>query len=499
MERQSGVLNPIFSLPSKYGIGDFGVEAKNFIDFLAKANQKVWQILPLVQTGFGSSPYSSVSAESFNPYFISLDELYAQGLIKKADLKRAKYESKYIDYDYLFKTRILLLRKAYKKFNKRSNEFKAFKKQKKFLDYALFMAIKSKNDDAPFYKWEDGLKFRDKNALKDFYRENRNEVNFWLFIQFEAQREWFLLKSYANEKGIKIMGDMPLYVALDSVDVWTNAELFKLNADFSPKKVAGVPPDYFSKTGQLWGNPVYDYDVHKKTKFKWWVNRVKNALDVYDLVRIDHFRGLDRYYEIEANEKTAEVGKWVKVPSDELFSALEKKVDKSRIVAEDLGILDDGVWALLKKVGCPGMKILQFAFDSGKDNVYLPENITENSICYTGTHDNDTLIGYLQKLNDGELSWVKKNVQDSLRQLKIRKKLTDIKSVANAIISLGFKCKSNLFVIPMTDLLLKDTAYRINEPGTVKPQNWAVRTDKSFYTNSAVKRLKTLTEKYQRV
>ena len=499
MERSSGILLPIFSLPSKYGIGDFGTEAYNFIDFLKKSGQKVWQILPLAQTGFGSSPYSSVSTEAFNPYFISLDELFSKGLIKKADLNRARRKDALIDYDDLAKTRINLLRKAFKKFDKKSLEFKSFKKSGEFKDYALFMAIKTKTNDAPFYSWDDGLKNHDKNELKDFYQKNRNEVNFWLFVQFIAKNQWLSLKNYANKNGVSIMGDMPLYVALDSVDVWTNAKLYKLNPDFSPKKVAGVPPDYFSKTGQLWGNPVYDYDIHEKDDFKWWTNRLKKALTVYDFVRIDHFRGLDRYYEIDSDAQTAMDGVWVDVPSDKLFTAIHKSVDKSRIIAEDLGIIDDGVRNLLAKVGYPGMKILQFAFDSDKSNLYLPENITENSICYTGTHDNDTLIGYLTSLNFGAFEWVKKNVIDSLKLLKIRKKITDIKSLASAIIELGFKCKSNLFIMPITDLLFKDTAYRVNEPGTVKPQNWAVKTDKGFYTDTISKRLYRLTKKYNRL
>ena len=498
MERQSGVLNPIFSLPNKYGIGDFGKEAKNFIDFLKKSGQKIWQILPITQTGIGNSPYSSVSGESFNPYFISLDTLYDLGLVKKIDLKRATRKGEFIDYDDLAKTRIPLLRKAFKKFDKRSEEFKAFKKSGKYKDYALFMALKTKFDDIPFYKLPDGLKFREKVALTDFYRKNRSEVNFWLFVQFEARREWFELKSYANERGISIMGDMPLYVSSDSVDVWTDANLFKLNPDLTVKKKAGVPPDYFSKTGQLWGNPVYNYEKHSAQHFSWWVKRIKNALEIFDYVRIDHFRGLDRYYEIEASAKTAMHGQWVKVPSDELFRVIHASCDKTRIIAEDLGVIDDGVKKLLDKTGYPGMKILQFAFEGGKDNAYLPENIGENSVCYTGTHDNDTLVGYLNSLG-GKYDLVKKNVSDSIKMMKIRKKITSVHSLADGIIRLGCKCKSRLFILPIADLLFRDTAYRINEPGTVKKQNWSVKITRDFYSEKVAKKLYKLTKEYGRL
>ena len=484
---------PVFSLPSRYGIGSFGQESYNFIDFLSKANQKVWQVLPLVQTGFTNSPYSSVCANSFNPYFISLDELYNDGLLTKADLKKASSRGKYIDYGALYFERYPTLRKAFKKFDIENEEFKKFVRSGEYRDYALYMSIKMASGNKPFYEWEDGLKFRDKNALANFKNKNKEEVLFWQFVQFTAKNQWFKVKEYANSKGVKILGDMPLYTCWDSSDVWTHPELYKLDENLYPKKVAGVPPDYFSKTGQLWGNPVYDYEHHKATGFKWWTARLKKVLEIYDLVRIDHFRGLDRYYEIPFGEDTAINGKWVEVPSRELFNAIHSKVDKERIIAEDLGIIDDGVRGLLAFTGYPGMKILSFAFNGEGDNLYLPENVTENSVCYTGTHDNDTLLGLLERSDWWDYNNFTNGVTASLKKFKIKRKIDNRKRLARAIIKLGFNCKSNLFIIPVQDIALLNTEYRVNEPGTHKAQNWAVKINKGAMNDKVALRLKKLT------
>lgn len=493
MERQSGILMPVFSLPNRYGIGSFGQESYDFIDYLEKANQKVWQVLPLVQTGFTNSPYSSVCATSFNPYFISLEKLFSDGLLTKTDLKKARVRAKYIDYGKLYETRYPILKKAFKKFDTKNEEFLSFVRSGEYRDYALYMAIKTANDNKPFFVWEDGLKFRDKKALDSFKRNHQEEILFWQFIQFTAKNQWLALKDYANSKGIKILGDMPLYTNWDSSDVWANPELYKLDEKLCPKKVAGVPPDYFSKTGQLWGNPVYDYDAHKKDNFRWWTLRLKKVLQIFDYVRIDHFRGLDRYYEIPFGSSDATVGEWVDVPSEELFSSVHLKVDKSRIIAEDLGIIDDGVRDLLDYTGYPGMKILSFAFNGESDNLYLPENVTENSVCYTGTHDNDTLLGLLESLDGWDYNNFVNGVTASLKKLKLKRKIDTKKRMARAIIKLGFNCKSNLFIMPIQDLALLGTEYRVNEPGTFKAQNWAVRINKGVMNDKSARRLQKLT------
>lgn len=496
--KQSGVLMPIFSLPSKFGIGDFGKESFNFIDILSLSGQSFWQILPLVQTGYGNSPYSSICSTSFNPYFISIEKLYEMGLITKKELKSSVCKQKYIDYEFLFRTRYSLLNKAFNRFDINSLDFLRYVQSKESLDYALFMAIKEKDNQKHFYEWEDGLKNREVKALNKFKKENADRVLFWQFVQFIAKKQWFELKKYANKKGVKILGDMPLYVALDSVDVWANKNLFKLDENFAPKKVAGVPPDYFCKDGQLWGNPVYDYAEHQKTGFSWWAERLKKALKVYDYVRIDHFRALDRYYEIDSDKKNAKDGEWVKVPSKKLFNAIHKKVDKTKIIAEDLGLIDEGVRNLLKEVDYPGMKVLSFAFNGDKDNLYLPENIPFNSVCYTGTHDNDTLKGLI----NGHNQWEKYNfcsgVKNSLTKLGLKRKIDRTESLINAIIELGLKSNAKLFIIPVQDLLKKDSQYRINQPGVVRNQNWAIKFNKSEISIKRFSKLKTLTQKYDR-
>ena len=497
MQRASGILMPIFSLPSKYGIGDFGKEAYNFVDFLSLSKQKFWQILPLVQTGYGNSPYSSVASQSFNPYFISIEKLCEQGLLRKSEIELSLNKGDRIDYSFLYGVRFPLLKKAFSRFNQNDTKFKSFIKKGSFLDYALFMSLKYVFGGEDFYNWPDKFKYREVKALKQFKKDYKEEILFWQFVQFIAQNQWLELKAYANSKGIRIIGDLPLYVALDSVDVWTNPTLYKINQDFSPKKVAGVPPDYFCEDGQLWGNPVYDYQVHKKDNFSWWTDRIDKVLTVYDYVRIDHFRGLDRYYEVEPTAKNARIGEWVEVP-EELFEAIHSKVDKSKIIAEDLGVIDDGVRNLLAKVGYPGMKILSFAFNGDSANTYLPEKLEEKSICYTGTHDNDTLLGLISSASEWDKNNLFNGVKSSLEKMQIDYEVTDDKSLANAIIILGFKCKSNLFIMPMQDVLLCDQTFRINQPGEVSNLNWSIRFDKKCFNSNVIKALSKLTKQYNR-
>lgn len=490
---------PIFSIPSKYGIGDFGKESYNFIDKLSLSGQKIWQILPLVQTGYGNSPYSSVCSTSFNPYFISPELLKEQGLITEEELKFSLSNKKYIDYEELYNVRYPLLRKAFERFDKNDKGFTKYLKSKENHDYALFMAIKEASGQKHFYHWEDGLKNREKKALSKFEKAYKEQVLFWQFVQYMAKTQWFNLKEYANDKGVFILGDMPLYVALDSVDVWTNKHLFKLDENFAPIKKAGVPPDYFSKTGQLWGNPVYDYNEHQKDNFSWWVNRIKGALKVFDYVRIDHFRGLDRYYQIDSDREDAIIGEWVDVPSEKLFNELHKHVDKDRIIAEDLGIIDDGVRELLKFTGYPGMKILSFAFNGDSGNLYLPERYEENCVCYTGTHDNDTLVGLINSMREWDYNNLINGVKNSLRAFDLNIDITDQKDLVSAIITLGAMSKANLFIVPLQDILALDTDFRINEPGTVKDQNWAIKFDKNQVLLSSFSLLKQACQKANRV
>ena len=498
MQRESGILMSIFSLPNKYGIGDFGKSSYKFIDFLRSANQRVWQILPLVQTGYGNSPYSSIASTSFSPYFISPEILMEEGLLTKEELETSINEEKYVDYGFLFSVRFSLLRKAFSRFDRENKEFNGFVKGKTYLDYALFMALKGKFNDKHFYEWKDKYKYRDKKALLEFEKENKEEILFWQFVQFKAKTQWQSVKKYANKNKIKIFGDLPLYVALDSVDVWCNPKLFKLNRKLTPKKVAGVPPDYFCSEGQLWGNPVYDYREHKKDNFKWWTNRIKTSLNNFDLIRVDHFRGLDRFYQVDFGKENAMEGEWVKVPSKALLKAIHEKVDKDRIIAEDLGIIDDGVRKLLNHAGYPGMKILSFAFNGEWNNPYLPKNIEENSVCFTGTHDNDTLLSLIQNQNEWERNNLYWGVKNSLMEQNIYGEVDGDYSLARSVIALGASSKAKLFILPMQDLLLKGGDYRINEPGVVKEQNWAIRFKENDFGEKEVNLLLSQNAKFNR-
>ena len=489
---------PIFSLPSKYGMGSFGKEGYRFVDFLVSAKQSLWQILPLVQTGFGNSPYSSVCSDSLNPYFISVELLRDEGLLTDSELQFAESKKSLIDYSEIFSVRYPLLRKAFARFNTRDARFFKYVNSGESLDYALFMSIKYASGQKPFYEWEDGLKHRDRTALKAFMRDYDQEILFWQFVQYKAKEQWQNLKDYANKRGVQIMGDMPLYVALDSVDVWKNPELFKLDENFAPKKVAGVPPDYFCEDGQLWGNPVYDYDEHKKDGFSWWITRIKKALGIFDYVRIDHFRGFDRYFEVDSDRENAKVGEWIDVPSKELFDAIHKQVAPDRIIAEDLGIIDDGVRELLKYTRYPGMKILSFAFNGEDNNLYLPENIEENSVCYTGTHDNDTLRGLIENASEWDRDNLVRGVEKSLDKFELDGDSNTLYGLMDAIIELGFCSKANTFILPMQDVLRFGSDYRINEPGVVSEKNWAVRFNDSDFTKSVADKLKKLTIKYNR-
>lgn len=497
MKRASGILLHVSCLKNKYGIGTFGTECYEFIDFLKESGQKYWEVLPLNQTGFGDSPYSSCSVFSLNPYFISLEALAGEGLLHEKELKCFEDGGKYVDYGKLYNTRFRILRLAFSRFDKNGKDFKKFVKKDEYGDYALYMTIKGIFAGKAFYDWPYEYKYRDPETLERVKKEYKDEILFWQFLQYEASSEWEMVKGYAEENGVSIIGDMPFYPAYDSADVWANPSIFKLNDGLFPKKVAGVPPDYFSETGQLWGNPVYDFDKMKEDGYSWWVKRFKNALKIFDYVRLDHFRGFDRYYEIDYGRPDAKIGKWVQVDGKGFFDVIHANVKKDRIIAEDLGIIDDGVRNLLAYCGYPGMRILSFAFNGDEKNMYLPEKIEENSICFTGTHDNDTLIGLTEHFSE----WDRKNfingVQDSLAAFKIKKTLKNEKDLANAVIELGFASKAELLILPMQDVALLNGDYRMNTPGR-EIANWTMKIPSSAFVKANSKKLLKLCEKYGR-
>ncbi len=488
-KRAAGVLCHISSLWGKYGIGSLGKEAYRFAKLLADSGATYWQVLPLVQTGFGDSPYQSVSGSSGNPYFIDLETLASQGLLTREELRAAEHAE--TDYGELYSERYQTLRTAFSRFPFDNEEFRAFVKSGRAEDYALFMTAKTVYGGT-FTDWEDPLKFRDPAALEALRTDYHEEYLFWNFLQYEFFLQWGALKRYCNGLGLKIIGDIPLYVAYDSADVWANPQLFRLDKQLKPTKVAGVPPDYFSETGQLWGNPVYDWKANKAENYAWWRNRLKIALETYDAVRIDHFRGIDRYYEIPAGAETAVKGEWKDGPGAELFRGVE-----GEIIAEDLGIMDEGVRRLREKTGFPGMKVLLFAFDGNPDNEFLPSHIGENSVCYTGTHDNETVKGYVDSLAAQDFVLFRARVARSLEERGVLVSLgKNGEGFPEALVRLAMESDARLAIIPIQDVLCLGDEARMNFPGT-REGNWKFRLER-LPSRSAMGKFRKIVKKYRR-
>lgn len=476
-ERGLGVLCHISSLPNEYGIGSLGKEAYEFVDLLKKANVKYWQILPLQQTGYGDSPYQSVCCTSGNPYFIDIEALKKQGLLDDEELESAKVPLGDVDYAELYEKRYALLRRAYARFNIRGEKFVEFIESGEFEDYALFMSLKARYGGT-FNHFPDAYKYKEHLAVYEFRNAvYRSEYCFWLFLQYQFKQQWQALKAYANANGVKIIGDIPLYVAYDSADIWARSELFQLDDDLKPVKVAGVPPDYFSKHGQLWGNPLYNWDAVRAENYDWWLNRIAKAKEMYDVIRIDHFRGFDRYYAIPASAHNATVGEWEDGPASEFFNEVRNRLGDTDIIAEDLGVLDDGVTILRDDFNFPGMNVLMFAFDGSEDNSYLPANIVENSVTYTGTHDNDTALGFLERMNDAQFKDFKKQLRKTLKEQDAYMPIVDRVDAAKALCVCAAHTKSYLTVLPVQDILCLDNAARMNVPST-SAGNWKFRLTK---------------------
>lgn len=477
LERGAGILCHISSLPNKYGIGSLGDEAYDFARFLKECNVKYWQVLPIVQTGYGDSPYQSVCCNSGNPYFIDLKGLFREGLLDEEELASAEMPTGKIDYSLLYERRFELLHLAFARFNVKDKEFVAFVEKGEYEDYAIFMSLKTRYGGS-FDTFPDSYKFKEKLAILEFKRSvYKSDYLFWLFVQFKFNKQWQKLKNYVNSLGIKIIGDLPLYVAYDSADVWSNPKLFQLDKYLKPTKVAGVPPDYFSKTGQLWGNPLYDWEYMAENGFEWWVQRLDKAAENFDVIRIDHFRGLDRYYAVPFGEETAEKGEWVQGPALRLFSEIKRRLGDLNIIAEDLGTLDTSVIRLRERVGFPGMKILQFAFDGNKDNPYLPKNIEKNSVVYTGTHDNNTTLGFLNEMTEEEFALFKKRLREVFKQQKIVFPFITREESVTALIICALSSKSTVAVIPIQDIMCLNAESRTNTPSADKG-NWQFRLTK---------------------
>ncbi len=495
--RESGILMPVSSLPGPYGIGCFGAEALKFVDFLAAAGQHIWQLLPLSPTGYGDSPYQSCSAFAGNPYFIDLDALKADGLLTAAQLKAEPWgtDPLSVDYGTLYTSRYKVLRAAYAAWREKyagrfgcahyyPDDYYAFTltNESWLNDYALYMALKTANGMKSWAEWPREYRLRDAGALAEFAAGQEEEIGFWKFLQYEFAVQWKKVKDYANEKGIKILGDIPIYVSADSVDAWVGGELFELDAQGGFARVAGCPPDYFSADGQLWGNPLYNWPYHKQTGYAWWVRRVRHALGIYDLLRIDHFRGFDTYWAIPAGSSTARTGKWENGPGMDLFRALEAALGKLPIIAEDLGDLVPSVRKLLADSTFPGMKVLQFAFGGG-DNEYLPHNHVKNSVVYPGTHDNTTLTDWWVNAAPAK---EKANAAAYLHLTPCKPTAKEVAAVRTdaariALLRAALGSVADRAIIPMADWLGLGAQAHLNTPGKLGG-NWAWRAAEGFDT-----------------
>lgn len=473
IKRTAGILLPITSLPSKYGIGCFSKSAYDFVDWLKEAGQSYWQILPLGPTSYGDSPYQSFSTFAGNPYFISLEALIEEGVLTEEECEAADFGKRAddIDYEKQYLNRYPLLRKAYERSNISENpDYQRFVAENAWWlsDYALFMAVKDRFEGKPWTEWAEDIRLRWENAMDYYRRELYFDIEFQQYLQYQFYRQWTQLKHYANEKGIQFIGDIPIYVAMDSADAWAHPELFQLDENNQPTAVAGCPPDGFSATGQLWGNPLYRWDYHRQTGYSWWISRLWYCFQLYDVVRIDHFRGFDEYFSIPFGAESAIGGHWEKGPGIELFRRVEEALGWKQVIAEDLGYVTDSVRQLVQESGFPGMKVLEFAFDSrdsGCANDYLPHNYMENSVAYTGTHDNETIAGWWKSITPEE---------QKLARAYLCDQHTPAKYLHKSFISLIMRSRASLCVIPIQDYMGLDNKCRINKPSTVGI-NWRWR------------------------
>ena len=495
--RKAGVLMPVSSLPSNFGIGTLGAGAYAFLDWLESAGMKIWQVLPLLPTGYGDSPYQSCASDALNYYFIDFDELEKDGLLEKSDYQDIIWNEdiRRVDYGKQFACKVEVLKKAFARFDRNNKAWQAFLGAGTYADFALFMSLKTRFNHAPWEDWLDEYKNAEEQAIEEHKKERAEEILFWQFTQFLFLKQWNAVRDYAHAKGIEIMGDMPIYLSYDSVETWLHRdELFMLDGQGNPAMRAGVPPDAFSSDGQLWGNPVYDWKKQKKTGYAWWKARIKYAFSLFDIIRIDHFRAFDRFYAIPAGAQTAREGKWLDGPKAALF----KDMKNYQIIAEDLGIIDDGVRKLLKDTGYAGMKVFSFAFDGNEENEYLPCYYNENSVAYTGTHDNDTLRSFILGMAKDERKAFEKQTEKQCLLADVAYITESIDDEIESIIELLLSSKANTVILPMHDILCFGEEARLNAPSTVSQNNWTFRFIEKDFKRKKAAWLKALTKKYNR-
>ena len=491
MKRSSGILLHLTSLPSPYGIGNLGKAARDFVDFLREAKQRYWQILPISPTGYGDSPYQAASTFAGNPYLLDPDAFVEEGLLTTEDLAQSwGCDPEQADFALLYETRLPLLRKAFRRDNP-GPAFEAFCREEACWldDYALFAAVKASFGDIAWPLWDEDIRLRQPDAVKRYRQELAEEIRFHQWLQFRFFAQWQDLRAYANKNGISIIGDIPIYVPLDSADVWSDPRGFQLDEHRCPIVVAGCPPDGFTEDGQYWGNPIYDWDQMEADGFSWWLRRVGAAARFFDVVRIDHFRGIESYWSIPAHHETARYGRWVKGPGMALIGAIRRAYPDVRFLAEDLGYQSPELRELLEQSGYPGMKVLEFAFDSREPSDYLPHVYNEHCVCYTGTHDNLTLRQWYEESspNDLDRNYARKYMG-----------ISDGEDFCEAIIRLGMASKADLFMAQMQDYLNLGGESRMNEPGTLKSQNWRWRMLPGAASPELAKQIAARTETYGR-
>ena len=494
--RRAGILMPVFSLDSKHGIGCFSEEALKFIDFLKESRQSCWQILPLGPTGFGDSPYQPASAFAGNPYFVDPETLKKDGLLNDHEIQEHSFgdDPEDVDYGKLYQYRFLLLKKAYDTFVEKggltSDDYVSFKlKESDWLDdYSLFMAIKRREDGKCWTEWPAPLRLREEEAVLAARNELQEIVEYFCFIQYEFFKQWKRIHAYAKKQGVEIIGDMPFYAAMDSADVWSHPEVFRMDENHRPMFTAGTGPDAFSPKGQNWGNPVYDWEKMKEEDYAWWMRRLEHSAEIYDVTRIDHFHGFCSYYAIPVRDKDAMHGIYVKGPGMDFFKALKKRMPDLKLIAEDLGEVTKENTELLETTGIPGMKILQYAFTSW-DSIYMPHKLEKNSVIYTGTHDNMTTRAWLDTLNEGEISFARRY---------IRSMNTDYNAMTWDMIREAMHSSCDLCIIPLQDYLCKGNEARINTPGTSQG-NWKWRIPPHFLSKDLAAAIRQESETYGRI
>lgn len=489
--RGAGILMPITSLPSEYGIGTLGNEAFRFVDLLGELRQKYWQVLPVGPTSFGDSPYQSFSAFAGNPYMIDLDECAKAGLLTKEEIRSYSWGENETDVDYasLFLNRYKILHTAFERFDANAPGYRNFCTEQSYWldDFSMYMALKEANGNKGWYEWNDGLKYRKKQYIDKAKKELKREIEFCCFCQYEFFRQWKDLKTYANKRGIEIIGDIPLYVAYDSADVWAEPEQFLLNGHNEMESVAGCPPDAFSDDGQKWGNPLYNWEKMNADGFSWWKKRMQANAGLFDVIRIDHFIGLVRYYTIPAHDPDGRNGKWMRGPGRELTDVIESAVGSTKIIAEDLGVFVPGVKKLIEKTGWPGMKVLIFAFDGNPDHEYLPHNYNDtNMVVYAGTHDNETIMGYFGAKSDYELAYL-------YEYLNIKSK----NEIPDAMLRMAYSSIADVVIFQMQDILGLGNEARMNLPSTIGI-NWRWRMKKEAVTEKRKEFVRTLSMIYNR-